>query len=126
MHFIKKCFPALIALITCPVALAQVDCDALANAAEISGKIIPDFDSGRDILERGRLQFYSAPDPRCKIDGLFVIPGDTLFAHIEHNGFTKVSFIAMRKTDRKDVIGWVSSVRLRENGKGIVPGTHSL
>ena len=55
------------------------------------------------------------------MDGWFVVPGDTLFAKYTYKGFTKVSFIRMKKTDR-EVTAWVIASRLRENGKGIVPG----
>jgi len=55
------------------------------------------------------------------MDGWFVVPGDTLFAKFAYKGFTKVSFIAMKRSDR-EVTAWVISSRLQENGKGIVPG----
>lgn len=103
-------------------AFAEVDCGALDAHAESAATIVPDFGSGRDIVGRGRLQFYSAPDLQCKIDGLFVVPGDILFAQLEYNGFTRVAFIAMKKSDRGDVIAWVPAPRLKKNGKGIVPG----
>ena len=105
-------------------AIADVDCVALDQTAEQAGEIVPDTGSGRDIVGKGPLQFYSAPDLKCKMHGLFVIPGDTLFAQAEYKGFTKVAFIAMRKTDKKDVIAWAASARLKGNGKGIVPGAH--
>jgi hypothetical protein len=101
---------------------AEVNCTLLAQTAEQEGEIVPDTGSGRDISGKGRLQFYSAPEIQCKIDGLFVVPGDVLFAQMEHKGFTKVAFIGMRKTDKEDVIAWVPSKRLRKNGQGIVPG----
>lgn len=112
----------LTVLFTNSEVFAEVDCAALSDAAEKSAEVVPEYGSGREITGKGRLQFYSAPDLNCKIDGLFVIPGDMLFAQLEHNGFTKVAFIAMRKTDKKDVIAWVISSRLKENGKGITPG----
>lgn len=102
-------------------AHGQVDCDKFDEAGEDAQNIVPDFGSGREIVGKGRLQFYSAPDVRCKMDGWFVVPGDTLFAKFTYKGFTKVSFIRMKKTDR-EVTAWVDSSRLRENGKGIVPG----
>jgi hypothetical protein len=45
-----------------------------------------------------------------------------LFAQLEYNGFTRVAFIAMKKSDQGDVIAWVPAPRLKKNGKGIVPG----
>lgn len=106
------------------VATADVDCDSLGQRADQVAEIVPQMGSGRDIEGKARLPFYSAPDLRCKIRGLFVVPGDMLFAQLEYKGFTKVAFIAIRKTDKKDVVGWVVSSRLKENGEGIVPGRH--
>lgn len=101
--------------------LAAADCGKLDAAGEDAANIVPDFGSGRDIVGKGRLQFYSAPDTSCKMEGWFVVPGDILFAKFTYRGFTKVSFIAMKKSDR-EVTAWVLSSRLQENGKGIVPG----
>lgn len=102
-------------------AFAEVDCKKLDEAGENAENIIPDLGSGRDIVGKGRLQFYSAPDIRCKMDGWFVVPGDTLFAKFDYKEFTKISFIAMKKSDR-EITAWVISSRLQENGRGIVPG----
>ncbi|MES2261151.1 MAG: hypothetical protein V4724_21760 [Pseudomonadota bacterium] len=98
-----------------------VNCDQLDQAGEGGANIVPDFGSGRDIVGAGRLQFYSAPHISCKMDGWFVVSGDTLFAKFTYAGFTKVSFIKMKKSDR-EITAWVISSRLRENEKGIVPG----
>lgn len=112
----------LFALVLLPIsAFAGVDCDKLDKAGENIANVVPDFGSGRDIVGSGRLQFYSAPDLSCKMAGWFVLPGDTLFAKFVYKGFTKVSFIAMKKSDR-EVTAWVVSSRLLENGEGIVPG----
>lgn len=102
------------------MAYAQVDCEKLDEAGEDAQNIVPDFGSGRDIAGKAKLQFYSGPDASCKMDGWFVVSGDTLFAKFTYKGFTKVSFIRMKKTDR-EVTAWVISSRLRENGRGIVP-----
>ena len=102
-------------------SFAGVDCPALDKSGEQAKAIVPDFGSGRDITGLGRVQFYSAPDGRCKMSGLFVVPGDTLFAKFEHGGYTKVAFIARKKSD-VEVTAWVLSSRLKENGKGVVPG----
>ncbi|MDC8756410.1 hypothetical protein [Janthinobacterium fluminis] len=119
MSIIKFLFAALVLL---PFkAFAGVDCDKLDKAGDNIANVIPDYGSGRDIIGDGRLQFYSAPDVSCKMAGRFVLPGDTLFAKFDYKGFTKVSFIAMKKSDR-EITAWVVSSRLRENSEGIVPG----
>lgn len=118
----KDLVALLLGILVLTAHAAQVDCASLARDAEQRGEIVPDAGSGRDITGQGRLQFYSAPDARCGIDGLFVVPGNTLFAQLEYQGFTKVAFIPRRKRDRQDVIAWVPSRRLRGNGQGVAPG----
>ena len=114
----------LVALSACSPAFARTDCPALDAAADSAGTIGPDFGSGRDVVGRRRVQLYSAPDLACRIDGLFVFRGDVLFAQLEHDGFTRVAVIPAKRPDGRDVIAWVRTSRLRENGKGIVPGSH--
>ena len=109
-----------------PTMSFAVDCVALDRTGVKAGEIIPDTGSGRDIVGKGRLQFYLGPDLRCKIPGLFVIRGDMIFDQVDYNGFSKVAFIALKKTDKKDVVAWVVSSRLTENGAGIVPGSHFM
>lgn len=114
----------LAALSACSPAFARADCPALDAAADSAGTIVLDFGSGRDVVGRRRAQLYSAPDLACRIDGLFVFRGDVLFAQLEHNGFTRVAVTPTTRSDGRDVIAWVRTSRLRENGKGIVPGSH--
>jgi hypothetical protein len=112
----------LLIIMSVPLTVfAGVDCEKLNDAGEEFSNIVPDFGSGRDIVGKGRLQFYSAPHADCKMNGWFVVPGDILFAKFTFQAFTKVSFIQMKKGDR-EVTAWVFSSRLQENGKGIVPG----
>jgi hypothetical protein len=49
-----------------------------------------------------------------------------LYAQREYNGFTRIAIFFVRKTDGIDIIAWVRTKRLKPNGKGIVPGTHSF
>jgi hypothetical protein len=63
----------------------------------------------------GRLQFYSAPDPRCAMSGVFVIPKDELVAYAEtSDGWASVMYVNPRSG--ADVSGWVRSERLRVTG----------
>jgi hypothetical protein len=117
----KNCLLSIALMLLCSTAHAQVDCGRLDVDGEDAANIIPDFGSGRDIVGKGRLQLYWGPDISCKMNSWFLVPGNMLFAHFEYKGFTKVSFIAMKKNDQA-VTAWVFSSRLRENGKGIVPG----
>jgi hypothetical protein len=63
----------------------------------------------------GRLQFYSAPNFRCPMNGVFVIPKDQLVAYARSDdGWTSVMYINPRTGD--DVSGWVRSERLKVTG----------
>jgi hypothetical protein len=63
----------------------------------------------------GRLQFYSAPDEHCAIDGVFVIPKDELVAYAETNdGWSSVMYMNTRSGNV--VLGWVRSTRLKQTG----------
>ncbi|MEG3128746.1 hypothetical protein SC171_13540 [Pantoea cypripedii] len=66
----------------------------------------------------GRLQFYSAPDKKCLIDHVFVIPGDSLIAYIEYEDFYRVMYLSR---NNEQVSGWVEKNRLSETHKGIAP-----
>ena len=100
-------------------ASAAVDCKALGAKANEAGDRIPGYAAGRTVIGRGRAQFYSAPDLRCPMQGVFVIPGDSLIAYIEYGGYAAVMFVNLKTGD--DTIGWVRSARLMANGTGISP-----
>jgi hypothetical protein len=65
------------------------------------------------------LQFLSAPDKRCILKNVFVLPGDSVDAYMDYKGFTLVHYVNLR-TDQS-AIGWVESSRLKANGQGIAP-----
>ena len=63
----------------------------------------------------GRLQFYSAPNERCAMNGVFVIPKDKLISYAQtDDGWTSVMYINPRTGN--DVSGWVRSKRLKQTG----------
>ncbi|MBR0933542.1 hypothetical protein [Bradyrhizobium jicamae] len=63
----------------------------------------------------GRLQFYSAPNLRCPIAGVFVIPKDELVAYAQtDDGWSSVMYVNPRTGN--DVSGWVRSARLKITG----------
>ena len=63
----------------------------------------------------GRLQFYSAPNLRCVMSGVFVIPKDELVAYARtSDGWSSVMYINPRTGI--DVSGWVRSDRLKQTG----------
>ncbi|CAN5506031.1 hypothetical protein BH11PSE4_BH11PSE4_06640 [soil metagenome] len=67
------------------------------------------------VTGKGRLQFYSAPDPRCAIKGVFVIPRDALIAYAQtDDGWTSVMYL--NPATGADVCGWVRASRLTVTG----------
>lgn len=63
----------------------------------------------------GRLQFYSAPNERCPMKSVFVIPKDQLISYAQtDDGWTSVMYLNPGTGD--DVLGWVRSKRLRQTG----------
>jgi hypothetical protein len=63
----------------------------------------------------GRLQFYSAPNLACAMNGVFVIPQDKLVGYAQtDDGWTSVMYVNPRTG--ADVSGWVRSERLKATG----------
>jgi hypothetical protein len=63
----------------------------------------------------GRLQFYSAPNLRCAMNGVFVIAKDELVAYAQtDDGWSSVMYVNPRTG--ADVSGWVRSERLKATG----------
>jgi hypothetical protein len=63
----------------------------------------------------GRLQFYSAPNFHCVMDGVFVIPRDELVEYARtDDGWSSVMY--MNPKTGNDVEGWVRSERLKITG----------
>ncbi|MET3108503.1 hypothetical protein AAKU67_003051 [Oxalobacteraceae bacterium GrIS 2.11] len=100
-------------------ATEKSDCQSLAQQSSASAAHLPSDQSGRVVIGKGRLQFYSAPDEQCLIKDRFVIPGDTLDAYLRHGNFTKVLY--MNPKTGKEAQGWVLTTRLKETGFGVGP-----
>lgn len=90
---------------------------AACREPETGTKDIPAFSPplSEVVTGAGRLQFYSAPDPHCVMQGVFVIPNDELIAYAQSNdGWSSVMY-SNPKTGNS-VSGWVKSARLRQTG----------
>jgi len=62
-----------------------------------------------------RLQFYSAPDFRCPMPGVFVIPKDVLIAYAESaDGWSSVMYLNPKTGE--SIFGWVRSDQLKATG----------
>ncbi|KQV43167.1 hypothetical protein ASD07_22325 [Duganella sp. Root336D2] len=79
------------------------------HAVEMSGRQLQQ--ASYVAAGEGRLQFHSAPDERCGIEGIFVVPGDRLEASRVNGRYTLV-FYQHPKTP-KVAAGWVHSARLK-------------
>ncbi len=66
----------------------------------------------RDVAGAGRLYFHAAPDKRCQLKYLFVIPGDRVEAYAEFGDFTNV--IYWNAASGAGTGGWVLTARLKE------------
>ncbi|CAG9207378.1 conserved exported hypothetical protein [Paraburkholderia tropica] len=100
-------------------ANAAVECEMLSDYASKTGVYIPGDDAQRVVTGDGRLQFYSAPDFSCKMNGVFVIKGQLVDAYTEYKGVTSVVYLGTGT--EPPVTGWVRSNRLNPTGKGIAP-----
>jgi hypothetical protein len=66
------------------------------------------------VIGKGRLQFYSAPEARCPIPGVFVIPKDEVVAYVQtDDGWTSVMYFG---NGGSDASGWVRSNLLKFTG----------
>ncbi len=102
-----------------PISGWAANCTDLESKAEQFGIHISSYISGRVVIGKGRLQFYSAPDLGCKQSVTFILAGESVDAHLEYNGFTSVLYINPKTG--AEALGWVLTSRLKENGYGIGP-----
>jgi hypothetical protein len=65
----------------------------------------------------GRLPFYSAPDARCVLSGVFVIAKDELVVYgLTDDGWASVAYFKGTQPT-----GWVRSARLKSTGTAVGP-----
>ena len=113
--FILMALPAWLAraepMNVCVESFAQAE----QNQALISGEL-----SARGVTGTGRLHFHSAPDQRCLLKDLFVVPGNRLEAYAEHGEFTQV--IYWNAATGAGTAGWVLSSRVAATTTTIAAG----
>jgi hypothetical protein len=111
---LAPCIAACITLLNIVAAPAlAADC----KEPQTGTKDVPIFSPplANVVTGAGRLQFYSAPDEHCAINGVFVIPKDELVAYAETNdGWSSVMYVNPRNGNV--VSGWVRSTRLKQTG----------
>jgi hypothetical protein len=99
--------------------VASADCREINDYAIKNGIYVPSDDSERQVIGKGRLRFYSAPDKRCDIAGIFILPRELVDAYAEYKDFTSVVYVNVKTG--ASVMGWVKSDRLKPTGLGIAP-----
>ncbi|WP_210452739.1 hypothetical protein [Pantoea ananatis] len=98
--------------------LANDFCADLDKLASAKGVILNNSDNVFKVKGVGRLQFYSAPNKKCALKGVFVIPGDRLYGYVEYKSFYSVMYLSR---DGDQISGWVEKERLIDMHKGIAP-----
>jgi len=87
-------------------------CLSVFEQAEQEQASIAGHLSARGVAGAGRVYFHAAPDRRCQLKNVFVIPGDRLEAYAEFGEFTSV--IYWNATADAGTAGWVLTSRLKE------------
>ena len=90
--------------------VADAECIQLAMSALQKGKPVPAANSGQQVIGSGRLQFHAAPDANCRMQGVFILPGEPVEADRELAGYTAVWYRNPRTGG--EASGWVRSSRL--------------
>jgi hypothetical protein len=98
-------------------------CVSVFEKAEQEQAAISSFASARGVIGTGRLYFHAAPDKRCSLKDVFVIPGDRLEAYADYGEFTSV--IYWKSTTGAGTAGWVLSSRLTDTGAANASGMAS-
>lgn len=105
-------FVAALCLLAFTGAATAATCKEPAPGSDKAPLISPPH--GNVVTGAGRLQFYSAPNERCAMEGVFVVPGDELTSYAEtDDGWTSVMYFGNKHAE---VSGWVRSGRLKDTG----------
>ena len=118
MRYSRMMLSVLLASFTVPASAEPVDvCVSVFEEAEQQQAPIENALSGRGVIGAGRLYFHTAPDKRCPLKNVFVIPGDRLEAYADYGEFTSV--IYWNTATGAGTAGWVLSERLAQTGTPI-------
>lgn len=101
-----------------PFSMANIYCDNLNQNENSQQEIIPSDKSGYKVIEDKRLYFYSAPNEKCKIKGVFIIKNDTVDAYKVDGDFVFVMYFTK---DNRTVEGWVKLKGLMPLRTGVGP-----
>ena len=98
---------------------ASQSCETIEAAAIKSAARIPGHASGHTVIGQGRLQFFSAPCVGCKLQGVFIRPGERVNAYLASSGYVLVMYLDTKTGSEAN--GWVQQNRLKANDYGIAP-----
>jgi hypothetical protein len=87
-------------------------CVEAFEAAHEAKVVVTDQRPNRVVSGPGRLYFHTAPDERCRMKNVFVVPNDRLEVFADHDGYTEV--IYWNPATGSGTAGWVPSARLAE------------
>jgi len=93
-------------------------CVEINSSAEQYQTLNPTNESGYVVIDNSRVYFYSAPDERCKIKGLFIVHGDLVNSYADYQGFSSVMYF---KKNGDIVSGWIHSNSIKPTGTGVGP-----
>jgi len=86
-------------------------CVQLAVSATHAARRIAESAANRQVVGQGRLPFFAAPDDNCRMQGVFILPGEPVEADRETRGFTLVWYRNPRTG--AEASGWVRTERLQ-------------
>ena len=112
--FAVRHFGSMVALLLSTAsALAEVSCDE----PQAGTRNVPLFSPpiSEVVIGVARLQFFSAPNMRCPIKGVFIVPGDQVISYAQTaGGWSSVTY-SNTKTGNT-ISGWERSSRLKAVG----------
>ncbi|WP_322095095.1 hypothetical protein [Paraburkholderia bannensis] len=111
----KEKFRRFISVCIDPHSKENSYCNNLNDTASQDESVIDSQAADKFVIGKGRLQLYSAPDARCKLDGVFIVESDSVNAYAEYGSFTSIDYVNPRS--KRSVKGWVESNRLKSSPK---------
>ena len=107
---ILKCIFIISIYLYSSIAFANDDCEKYGRKSETSQTYINPDNNSFEVASKKRLYFFSSPNKACKINDLFLVPGDIITGHTEYNGYVSASYA---KNESWSVTGWLDKSQLK-------------
>ena len=105
--FFLLCFTSLVC------SASESNCTKLADEAGDSG--IPYYPSAEaKVIGGGKVGFYSSPNAKCKVKGVFVVKGNYLTVFKTYKDWVNVMYVAK---NGEDFIGWLPESKVKIVGQ---------